>query len=482
MKENEIFFAPSMIINLLAEDYSRIKLLKFNYDLNNTEIKRYSINHFQKHYKQNPVAWIPTIRLIIRRVWEAIILPLNDVPKNIEDDYKCKIALLEKKFRRKDVSINCGMEIFKKHLNLDKQKGLRVLLNVSNILPDQMLKNKAYIHKKHKNEEILAQGEKGHLIIVKKGEVKAIKKRICKNDTNEIVYLIRGANESLGIFEVFTGDDSFFTIKATKTSIILKIPKDDIEKFLMWRENDGFSLLNHVHWGTANNIDQTTMHENINRWLKLALCSLNDLKPFAQILDYLVDWIHLKPGEILYKQESDSNEVYILLDGRTRYLYKNEKNDEKVKEFHRGNKFGLEEAWSDNQMNRKGTMFAIRSSMLSRIHICLFKFILKFLYESDLWDYLIERTNKKKKPKSASDSLIEPTFLVNKFTIRQLKYRKTIAFLQTSEDVPMTALTREIYSITDAYIQGAYKKNLVLYFDEQSLHQNRSFLDSDNEM
>uniref|UniRef100_A0A914DKL4 Cyclic nucleotide-binding domain-containing protein n=1 Tax=Acrobeloides nanus TaxID=290746 RepID=A0A914DKL4_9BILA len=424
LKKGDIFFAPSMIIYLLSEKTALNNGLWLEYD-QETIITKYNYSNFQNHFRDNHATWLPAIKAIMNRTWDAVVAPLSDHPKIPE----FQTILPKKQYRRNDFLFGMSNEIYAEQVDGITPNGFAIF------------NNPEYNHSfDEKNPIILNENDEPHLVFVKEGTVKAVKKlQNTSNGVKEIV-VTREANQLLGAFELFTEENSYFTIKSSLVMVplpseggtiaapltkVVKIPKREIP---------------------------------LKLWLWLALNTLKNLTPIVQMMDFLIDLVFIEPGRTLYKKGIDKpNEIYVVIDGQFRMQYENKKGLKKIKEYHRGNKMGTKETFLEKKPTyREHTLFATRPSVVARFHIDL--------YNNLIYDFGGRREAKKDtKPNgsvTAVQTLMEQQYFSEIYTIRQMKYRKTIAILPASKSVNISDFVSELVIYTNAYIRGEHNRHL----------------------
>uniref|UniRef100_A0A914DWP1 Cyclic nucleotide-binding domain-containing protein n=1 Tax=Acrobeloides nanus TaxID=290746 RepID=A0A914DWP1_9BILA len=366
----------------------------------------------------------------MNRTWDAVVAPLSDHPKIPEFQHQTNLP--KKQYRRNDFLFGMSDKIYAEQVDGITPNGFVIF------------DNPEYNYSFDQENPILNENDEPNLIFVKEGTVKAVKKlQNTSNGVKEIV-VTREANQLLGAFELFTEENSYFTIKSSLVMVpleggtiaapltkVVKIPKREIP---------------------------------LKLWLWLALNTLKNLTPIVQMMDFLIDLVFVEPGRTLYEKEKDEpNEIYVVLDGQFRMQYENKKGLKKIKEYHRGNKIGTKEALEIKPIHREHTLFATRPSVVARFHIELYNNLIRDFGKSGKTKPNIKPDN------SITAAQMDQQYFSEIYTIRQMKYRKTVAILPASNSVNISDFVSELFIYTNAYIRGEHNRHLVKYLNKHSI-------------
>ena len=95
------------------------------------------------------------------------------------------------------------------------------------------------------------------------------------------------------------------------------------------------------------------------------------LPPLILHIDFALEWVQVNAGQVIYHQGDDSDAIYIVLNGRLRLVYNNEKAGMKVVgEYGQGESVGELEVMTESV--RPATLHAIRDTELAKFPKTLF--------------------------------------------------------------------------------------------------------------
>lgn len=224
------------------------------------------------------------------------------------------------------------------------------MLKIFGIDDQEMLLDNVTLHKVPQNFELIQEGDQDvSLYFVVTGALsvyQAVQEEV-GDETQNVILFHAHPGMLTGQLAVLTGEPSFFSVRAFKNSIIAKL-----------KRNDFYTIMQHYPRMVLN-----TAHTVVQRVSK-----------FTRQIDFALDWVLVEAGKPLYKQETLSDCMYIVLHGRLRSVREvGEGKKELVAEFGRGEMVGMMEALRG--IRRAVSMHAVRDTELAKIPEGLLKHI-----------------------------------------------------------------------------------------------------------
>lgn len=185
------------------------------------------------------------------------------------------------------------------------------------------------------------------------------------------------------------------------------------------------------------------MRERPSVVLDIANSVVKSLSPLVRQCDFALDWIFLESGRAVYRQDESSDCTYIVLNGRLRSVVTQQNGKKEiVGEYGKGDLIGIVEMITETP--RTSTVIAVRDSELARLPEGLFNAIkLKYpIVVTQLISLLSHRilgSMRSPRPNEVGGSvpIDQSSVSIHRFS--------TVAILQVTEDVPLTAFTYELY-------------------------------------
>jgi lysophospholipid hydrolase len=121
------------------------------------------------------------------------------------------------------------------------------------------------------------------------------------------------SDQFCGNMSVISGEPSLFTIKAKCYTEIAMISKDNFHKIISYKPSVVLSVAHFI---------------------------VKRMSAFVRQIDFALEWNLIESGDVLFRQDSKAENIYIVLNGRLRSIIKNENNKHLVGEFGRGDLVG----------------------------------------------------------------------------------------------------------------------------------------------
>lgn len=253
------------------------------------------------------------------------------------------------------------------------------------------------------------------LVYLISGTLSIFQKALEENDEPEkevFLYTVY-PGEIVGGLPILTGEQSVFNIKTKHFSRIAVISKTTFLEILTEKP-------------------QVVLH--------VAHMVIQRLSPFVRQVDFALDWLFLESGRAVYRQDDDSDSTYIVLSGRLRSVITHpDGKKELVGEYGKGDLVGIVEMVTQNR--RSTTVMAVRDSELAKLPEGLFN-AMKLRYPIVV-TRLIKLLGHRilgawKKPN------LKGTLEMEK-NLPHLGNYSTVAVVPSSDDVPLTAFTHELF-------------------------------------
>lgn len=282
-------------------------------------------------------------------------------------------------------------------------------------IEDETMVKEYVIVKEHPPNICLTQEDSLHadLFLVLSGSLVVSQKSANKMEDN--ILFIAHSGDIVGALAVTTGDPSLFTIKTRHTSRIGIIPKDYVYEIL---HQTPVSILNFAH------------------------IVIRRLSPFVRQIDFALDWINIESGKALYRQDDDSDCMYILLSGRLRsVLTRKDGKKELVGEYGKGDLVGVVEVLTESK--RSTTVMAVRDSELAKLPEELLLTI-KTKYP-EIVQRLIHLLGDSILGSLQKGMTVTSERMLNLDSRPSGSNFATVAIMAVNEEVPLSAFTMELY-------------------------------------
>nr|XP_039251816.1 patatin-like phospholipase domain-containing protein 6 [Styela clava] len=225
------------------------------------------------------------------------------------------------------------------------------MLKIFGIDNHAMLLDNVTLLKVPQNFELIQEGDQDvSLYFVVTGTLsvyQAIQDHEASDETRNVNLFHAHPGMLTGQLAVLTGEPSFFSARAVKNSIIAKLKRNDF---------------------------YTIMQEYPRMVLNTAHTVVQRVSKFTRQIDFALDWTMVEAGKALYKQETLSDCMYIILHGRLRSVREvGGGKKELVAEYGRGELVGMMEALRGT--SRTVSMHAVRDTELAKIPEGLLKHI-----------------------------------------------------------------------------------------------------------
>ncbi|CAH1099649.1 unnamed protein product [Psylliodes chrysocephalus] len=321
--------------------------------------------------------------------------------------------------------IEIATEAFVKELGLDDLNILKGKVEIREVSAGTYLMKEDSNKEKPQAENIFVLGklspdyaQDAALVYVISGAL-IVSQKVTEGD-EEVHMFTAHPGEIVGGLAVLTGEPSFFTIRAKHFTRIALISKS-------------------TFYGL--------MKEQPKVVLYIAHLVVRRLSPFVRQVDFALDWIFMESGRAIYRQDDESDSTYIVLSGRLRSVitHKNGKK-ELVAEYGKGDLIGVVEMVT--QTKRSTTVIAVRDSELAKLPEGLFNAI-KLRYPivvTRLIKLLGHRILGTWKTPTLSTPSAAPAVDARPSSLNF----STVAVVAASDDVPLTAVTYEIYHCLSA--------------------------------
>ncbi|XP_023238253.1 LOW QUALITY PROTEIN: neuropathy target esterase sws-like [Centruroides sculpturatus] len=282
-------------------------------------------------------------------------------------------------------------------------------------IEDETMVKDYVIVKEHPPNVCLTQEDSLHadLFLVLSGSLFVSQKTA--NKMEDSILFIAHSGDIVGALAVTTGDPSLFTIKTRHTARIGIIPKDHV-----------YDILHHTPVSVLN----------------LAHIVIRRLSPFVCQIDFALDWINIESGKALYRQDDDSDCMYILLSGRLRsVLTRRDGKKELVGEYGKGDLVGVVEVLTESK--RSTTIMAVRDSELAKLPEELLLTI-KTKYP-EIVQRLIHLLGDSILGSLQKGMTLTSERMLNLDSRPSGSNFATVAIMAINEEVPLAAFTMELY-------------------------------------
>lgn len=184
------------------------------------------------------------------------------------------------------------------------------------------------------------------------------------SESNGLYYVVSGNLEVVYTDESTGNEKLVYNVKpggvagylgcffGSKSMVSIKVSKNSKECFIGYLSNKKMELLCEKYFMI---------------YLNIAKSLIKSLNPKLLKLDSALEWIQLDAGDTLFKQDTDANGIYIMLNGRLRSFYENPETKEIkiLNEYGQGQTFGEVEVLT--AAKRSSTFIALRDSEAARI-------------------------------------------------------------------------------------------------------------------
>ncbi|XP_018493909.1 patatin-like phospholipase domain-containing protein 7 [Galendromus occidentalis] len=215
----------------------------------------------------------------------------------------------------------------------------------------------------------------------------------------------------VGIFETLTSEVPFVTRVAKTRVRVAAIPASTVYSLLV---------------------------DNPDAVLHLAAGLIDKLSPFLRQIDFAMDWVQIDSGRVVYRQNDESDAMYIILSGRLRSVVTSSDGKKRmVGEYGRGDLVGLVEVLTEAP--RATTMMAVRDTELAKFPVGLLN-VIKIKHPvvvTRLIQLLGQRIL------GSMRDTVTPTQDVVPHRKSQSNFT-TIALLPVTDDVPLHAFAMEL--------------------------------------
>ncbi|MBD3300769.1 MAG: cyclic nucleotide-binding domain-containing protein [Candidatus Moranbacteria bacterium] len=147
--------------------------------------------------------------------------------------------------------------------------------------------------------------------ILIKGELESLRSQGLKSEIDRIK-----AGQLVGDFEILTKGNQMTTVKALKDSILLKIPKKEINQLIQDSPSSTKRFIKHI--------EEKFKNKSLNKVLENIFGSVNP--KMLSAVKKMASWKKLKSGETLFEEGDLGNSIYLIITGKLR-VYRKNKND-----------------------------------------------------------------------------------------------------------------------------------------------------------
>nr|CAB3264982.1 patatin-like phospholipase domain-containing protein 7 [Phallusia mammillata] len=250
------------------------------------------------------------------------------------------------------------------------------------------------------------------------------------DEQREVTLFVAKPGMLTGQLAVLTGEPSFFCVRALSDSVIARITKQ------------GFYRMMRKYPRVVLNTAHTVMMR---------------VSPFVRQIDFALDWVMIEAGKPLYKQDSYSDCMYIVLHGRLRsVIMKPDGKKEMCGEFGKGEIVGMTESIRGSP--RTASLHAIRDTELAKIPEGLVKHIrrrhpgivtrlISLMSDKLLGNMMSQKRTEESKLADAlsfKPLLAEETRFAYGDVSNHLANLSTVAILPASKDVPLDKFSMEL--------------------------------------